>query len=495
MTSLWIDRAPALPTDGVESPRQFDEIIVGAGITGLITAVLLARAGRRVAVLEARFVGAVTTGNTTAKLSVLQGAHLQKVAARNTAGVTQAYVDANLAGQRWVLDFAAQHGVPVQRRSAVSYATAASGRDTVQREYDVARDAGLPVELSVDAGLPFETTAAVSLADQAQFDPMQLLAALAVEFRGLGGVIRTGVTVLGLRAANPVVVRTTSGEFTADRVVLATGVPVLDRGLYFAKLKAQRSFAAAFGVPGTDGALPRDMYLSVDEPSRSIRTAPDGDGELLLVGGNGYEVGRHPSPAMLAADLRRWTTSHWPGAELTNEWSAQDYETPHGVPFVGWLPRGRGRVFLATGYEKWGMTNAAQCALTLAGDLLGDLPEWAQTMRHRVTLPAAIGAGIGMNAAVAKHYAVGWTRALTHRLPDGTPAEGAGTIGRVGLRPTAESTVDGRSCRVSGVCPHLGAVLTWNDAETSWDCPAHGSRFTASGARIEGPALRGLTRR
>src|SRR3954470_16799950 len=176
MTSLWIDRAPAIPTDGADTPRHFDEVVVGAGITGLITALLLARAGRRVAVLEARAVGAVTTGNTTAKLSVLQGSHLQKVAARNTAKVVQAYVDANLAGQRWVLDFAEAGGVSVQRRRAVSYASSEAGVETVQREYECARDAGLPVELVErhdDVGLPFETAAAVVLAEQAEFDPLE----------------------------------------------------------------------------------------------------------------------------------------------------------------------------------------------------------------------------------------------------------------------------------------------------------------------------------
>ncbi|MET0976281.1 MAG: FAD-dependent oxidoreductase [Leifsonia sp.] len=494
MTSLWIDRAPAVPVDGPDGPRRFDEIVVGAGITGLITALLLVRAGRRVAVLEAREVGAVATGNTTAKLSVLQGAHLQKVAARNTRDVTQAYVDANIAGREWVLGFAADHGVPVQRRRAVSYAAASTGMDTLLREYDCARGAGLPVTFAEDAGLPFATAGAVILDDQAQFDPMAMLAALAAEFRGLGGVIRTGVSVLGLRAVRPVTVRTTGGEFEAERVVLATGTPVLDRGLYFAKLRALRSFAAAFRLGGSD-VLPRGMYLSVDGPTRSIRSAPDPDGDLLLVGGNGYEVGRHPSPAALAADLQDWTTTNWPSAERTHAWSAQDYETPHGVPFVGWLPRGRGRVYLATGYDKWGMTNAAQCGLTLAADLMGELPDWAATLRRRATLPAAIGAGIGMNAAVAKHYAVGYARALTHRLPDVAPEDGAGAVGRVGVVPTAVSTIDGRTCRLSAVCPHLGAVLAWNDAEASWDCPAHGSRFTASGDRLEGPAARGLRAR
>ncbi|MEJ3405390.1 FAD-dependent oxidoreductase [Rathayibacter sp. YIM 133350] len=491
MTSLWLDRSPAIETD-VLGRRDFDEIVVGAGLTGLTTALLLARAGRRVAVLEARDVGAVATGNTTAKLSLLQGSHLQKIRSKNTEAVLQAYVAANLAGQRWMLDFAATHAVPVQRRTAYSYATTPEGARTVEAEFTAASAAGLPVTLEPDAGLPFPTTAAVALADQAEFDPMHVLAALAREFRSLGGVLHTGVRLVGAKAIHPVAVHTTVGAFRAERLVLATGTPVLDRGLYFAKLRALRSYAASYRVAaGT--ALPSEMYLSVDSPSRSIRTTPDGEGgELLVVGGNGHVVGRDPSPAALVENLHEWTLTHWAGAERTNWWSAQDYETPHGVPFVGWLPRGRGRIFVATGYDKWGMTNAAQCALTLAADLLGGEPEWARTLHHRPTLPAAIATGIGMNAAQLKYYAVGWAGALSRRLPDAAPAEGAGVVGRAGVAPTAESTVEGLTCRVSAICSHQHAILGWNDAEKSWDCPAHGSRFAPDGAVLEGPAKEGL---
>ncbi|MRG59055.1 FAD-dependent oxidoreductase [Agromyces sp. CFH 90414] len=502
MTSLWLDPAPIIETDGADSPRAFDEVVVGAGLTGLVTAVLLARAGRRVGVLEARTVGAVTTGNTTAKLSVLQGAHLQHVRRRTSERVLRAYVEANLAGQAWLRAYLAERGLPVQVRDAVSFAASPDGRSTVEREVEAARSAGLPVTTQLAEQLPFEVHAAVRLRDQAQFDPMDALAALAAEFRALGGVIRTGVRMTGARVGRPVRVRTTAGEFTAERLVIATGIPILDRGLYFAKLRGHRSYAAAYR---TDAPLPQGMYLSVDSPTRSIRTAPEPDvaagaPELLLVGGYGHEVGREPSPRSRVDGLEAWTQQVWPGARQTHRWSAQDYETPHGVPFVGWLPRGRGRVFVATGYDKWGMTNAVQCALTLAGDLLGELPEWARTLRHRVSRPAAIGAGIGMNAAVAKHYAVGWARAMTRPAPDATP-EGGGAVGRAtrpGGRvplPTAVSTVDGVTCRVSGMCPHLGAVLAWNDAERTWDCPAHASRFTADGRLLEGPAKRGLRTR
>ncbi len=492
MTSLWLDRAPRIETDGFEAGRRFDEVVVGAGITGLVTALLFARAGRRVAVVEARRVGAVNTGNTTAKLSVLQGAHLQRIQDFSYRKIVQAYVDANLEGLAWMSRYADDHGIPIQHKDAVSYAATRQGVRTVNREYDIAKAVGLPVRKATDVGLPFETHAAVVLPGQAQFDPMDVLATLAADFRSHGGRIFEGVRVQRAKAGDPVTVVTDRGELRASHLLITTGTPMLNRGLYFAKLKPKRSYALSFRVPGV---LPPAMYLSVDPPTRSIRTTPSADGDLLLIGGNGHTVGRSPSPKAAVQDLEAWTLAHWPGAERTHAWSAQDYETPHKVPFVGWMPRGRGRIFVATGYDKWGMTNSVQAALTLAADILGGHQPWAKILHRRVTTPRAWAWGLGLNADVAAQFAKGYTKLLLSRLPDSPPEEGHGIVGREGLVPTAVSTVNGVTCRVSPICAHMRAVVNWNDQEQSWDCPAHGSRYDADGTLLEGPAVRNLRRR
>lgn len=488
--SIWRAAHPPVPGDAFEPDAHYDDLVAGAGLSGLVTALLLQRSGRRVAVFEGLDVGGAATGGTTAKLSLLQGEHLGLIRAHNTAAVTEAYVASNLAGAEWLLDYLATAGVPVQRRTAFSYASTADGLATLRREHAVARESGLATRFVDRLDVPFPAVGAVALDDQAQFDPMAVLTALAADFRALGGVLVPRTRVLGMRASAPVRVRTSRGNVTADRAYLLTGSPILDRGLYFAKLTAHRSYLVSFrGAP----ALPEGMYLSVDEPTRSLREVELNGERLLLVGGNGHPPGREDSARERIADLVVWTQRHFPGAEPTAAWGAQDFRSPHRVPFVGWLPRGRGRIFLATGYDKWGMTNAVAAALTLAADLASETPRWAEVLHHRPTRPVVVAEGARAGLAVARWAASRWWSAW--RTPPVVPLEGTGLVTHRGLHPVAVATVEGERCAVSGVCTHLGGVVHWNDLERSWDCPLHGSRFAADGSVLEGPAVRPLSPR
>lgn len=492
VTSLWLDRTTPLTSDPFPLNVCVDDVVVGAGLTGLVTALLLTRAGRSVVVIEARSVGAVTTGNTTAKLSLLQGTQLSSILTNHSPRVARAYVDANRAGQQWLVDYCGGHGVPIQRRDAYTYAGTRKGAIAVRAEFTASRIAGLDVSHETELDLPYPTHGAVKLAGQYQFDPVEVLHALAAELRAGGGRLVEGVRVLGVDAGATATVKTTAGSLSAETVVLASGVPILDRGLYFAKVAAMRSYATAFTVPG---AVPADMYLSTDSPSRSLRTARHNDRELLLVGGNGHPVGREKPTQAQVDDLVEWTGANFPGAELTHTWSAQDYVSHNHVPFVGKLPRGRGHVYLATGYSKWGMTNAPAAAINLSAQILEqEQPRWAKILGHRVSSPVTALTGARANAAVGFQAASGWARAASTPLgARATPEEGAGTVGRRGVSPLATSTVDGVTCAVSAICPHLGGIVTWNDAERSWDCPLHGSRFAPDGTVLEGPAVKGLS--
>ncbi|MCB0897149.1 MAG: FAD-dependent oxidoreductase [Nocardioides sp.] len=460
LTSLWNDRRPHVDPVPPAVAGEWDVVVVGGGLTGLTTAGLLARAGKSVLVIEARHVGAGTTGGSTAKVSLLQGTHYSRIARRHPAPVLRRYADANAEGLAWIARFCTEHGVDHQRRPAYTYAHGEKGARSVRSELDALHRAGVEEATWVDeVPLPFATAGAVRLDDQLQLDPVELVDALAADARAHGVVIAEGARVERVHGRRPHRVVTEAGDADADTVVIATNMPILDRGGFFARAKPARSYSLAFRTaePAVDG-----MFLSADQPSRSLRDAPDADGPLLLVGGEGHKVGASTSEREHLDRIRAWTAEHFPGASETHAWSAQDYLPHHALPYAGPLLPGAEGILVAGGYSKWGLTNGVAAALALSGRILGGHLPWASAYEPWSTRElSGLPDGLRINAGVAVEMTTGWFHKLT------------GAIGGGEERP---------------VCTHLGGVLRWNDAEESWDCPLHGSRFAPDGSVLEGPA-------
>jgi glycine/D-amino acid oxidase-like deaminating enzyme len=503
MTSLWLaDQAePLIATRGVDGAQNStDVVVVGAGITGLTTAVLLARAGRQVTVVEAFRVGAGATGNTTGKVSLLQGTKLSRINAKHGREVLRDYVSGNTEGRDWLLRYCEKHGISVQREDDHAYAQSPDSVRTARSVLAATREAGLDAEWIETADVPFPFHGGVRLPDQAQIDPMPVLNSLVTELEAHRGRLLEGVRVTSISGTSSLRITLEANgsanrselqqvSIKAAQCILATGIPILDRGGFFARVKPQRSYCLAFDVPGD---ITRPMFIAIDSPTRSVRYAPSATGEKLIVGGAGHTVGRSESAAADIEELKKWTALHFPGAVQTHFWSAQDYHPIDELPYVGPLLPKSERIFVATGFDKWGMSNGVAAALSLSSQILGGRMDWRRAFAswspHEV---AGLTSALKSNLEVGFNLAKGWVTPIAASGEE--PSEGDGVVTGPPWHLEAKSVVDGETCVVSPVCPHLGGIVTWNDADHAWECPLHGSRFAPDGTLLEGPATKSLT--
>ena len=469
-STFW-DRSTEALVPPAPTGESYDDVVVGAGAVGLSVATTLAERGRSVLVIEAHeAVGHGTTARSTGKLALLQGTRLSTIA--NDAGLDAAgdYLAMCREALEWVHPVLERHDVATAVRPSASWGEDPGDIDATREEDAAARALGLGTrwQRSAPDGLPGH--GAVVLDDELQVDALAYTVALAHEAMAAGVDISVGRRVTKVTGHPRAVVGCDDGSaVTATQVVLATGIPILDRSLAFATTKPVRSYALAFASPGAE----LTMSVSIGQAAISVRDAA-GSGsttsEAVVVGGLSHPVARGGSEAQRIETLRRWTREHLPAAgEELDAWSAQDYTTPDGRPLVGRLP-GATPVHAVTGFGKWGLLAGVGAARRLAeamvsGSDAGRLPA------PRLAGPRRAATLTAWNGEVGATMVSGWLGAARH-----------------GSRPRATSTIDGCRRSVSGVCPHLGGVVRWNDAEETWDCPLHASRFGPDGRVLEGPS-------
>ena len=427
MRSIWEQTARLPQFDALTGGVQADVLIIGGGMAGILCAYFLEQAGVDYLLLEADRICGGVTGNTTAKITSQHGLIYSRLAREFGLEAARLYLEANEAALARYRSLCREIDCDFQEQDAYVYSR--GRRDKLENEVAVLEQLGVPARLVSDLPLPIPAAGAVRFPGQAQFHPLRFIAAIA---RGLR--IHEHTKVLSLRDGEAV---TSGGTVRAGKVVAATHFPLLNRhGSYFLKLYQHRSYVLALrGAPELEG-----MYVDEAEDGLSLRSYHG----LLLLGGGGHRTGKKGGGwAELSAVAQR----AYPNAREAARWATQDCMSLDGVPYIGQYSARTPGLFVAAGFNKWGMTSSMAAAMLLTDLVRGrDNPYAALFSPSRSILRPQLAA----NAL-----------------------EAAANL----LTPTVPR------------CPHMGCALKYHRQEHSWDCPCHGSRFAQDGRLLDNPAM------
>lgn len=493
--SLWEATAelPTLPTLGQDTAA--DVCVVGAGIAGLTTAYLLARAGRRVVVLDSHTLAGGQTRHTTAHLSNqldiyyselerLYGEEISRHAAQShTAAID--YAETITHEEQIDCDF--------QRLDAYLFAPPGQSISDLDQEYEAARrTAVLRVERLERAPLEhFATGPAIRFPRNGQFHPLKYLRGLAEAIQRYKGQLYGQSRAVEIEGGRDARVQTAAGPTVrAGAVVVATNTPINDRVAIHTKQAPCRTYAVALRVPV--GSVPRGLYYDTLEPYHYLRlqTEPTEAGPVdwLIVGGEDHKTGQASDTAERWERLEDWARLRFPGASSAEyRWTGQVLVTLDGLAFIGRNPLDSDNVFIATGDNGMGITHGTIAGMLLSDLILGKQNPWAQLFDPSRKPLRTIRKFAEENANVAAQY-TSWLTAGEVASVDEI-ANGQGALLRRGLAKVAVYRDEqGHLTERSATCTHLGCIVVWNGATSTWDCPCHGSQFSPQGEVLNGPA-------
>lgn len=491
--SLWWKTRPAPGGPPLAEDLTVDVAVLGAGLTGLTAATLLAREGRSVAVLEADRIASGTTGGTSAHVTQVPDRRYRELRSKFGAEQLRLVADSTRAALERIHAFVEEESIDCDfaRVPAYLYTESRDQVSQIQEELEAAQEAGLPVALARELPLPFPVAAAVCYEDQARFHPTAYALGLAEAARRSGARLFEGSRVVDIEAGEPCSVRTEAGRtVTARAVILATHTPA-GFNLLQTEIEPMRSYVLAVRLAGGQ-APPDGLFWDTDDPYHYTRLQPREGGDLLVVGGADHKTGHEEETEASYRDLEAYVRDRWPVASIEYRWSSQFYEPIDGLPYIGASPMGR-NVYVGTGYSGMGMVFSTLAAMLLADELAGRANPWLEVYRtSRIKPLAGGGQFLKMNLGVAKDFVK--DRVAAPKLEDVSeiPAGEGRVVEIQGEKVAVYRSEQGEVHAVSAVCTHAYCLVHWNSAEKTWDCPCHGGRYTVRGEVIEGPPIEGL---
>lgn len=424
--SIWLETSHAPEFEALKTDAKTDVLIIGGGIAGILCAYMLKQAGVGYMLVEADRICQGITRNTTAKITAQHGLIYDKLIREFGVEAARMYLEANLKAVEKYRELCREIDCDFEKKDSFVYA-----RDTlknIEKEIKALEKIGFAAEFSGDLPLPISTVGAVKFRDQAQFHPLKFLYAIAENLN-----IYEHTKVLAFEQ-NKVI--TNGGKISAEKTIVATHFPLLNKhGGYFLKLYQDRSYVVALKTAQNINGV----YIDESDKGLSFRNYKD----LLLLGGGSHRTGKKGGDWH---ELDEFARTHYPASKEVCRWATQDCMSLDGVPYIGQYSKNTPNLFVATGFNKWGMSSAMVSAMLLSDMVLDKENEYAKVFSPSRTI---LRPQLAVNAAGAV------VNLITPTVPR---------------------------------CPHMGCALKYNKAEHSWDCPCHGSRFAENGELLDNPA-------
>lgn len=483
--SYWKETSTFNPFPKLENDINTDICIVGGGITGVLTALMLVKQNISVTIIEANSISNGVTAYTTAKVTSQHGVMYDELLRNHGIEKAQIYYKA----QNWGLNFIKETVETMKINCDFSiedaYLYSQLDGDTLEREHRAYQALNIPGKLADRTDLPFAVKSALSMSNQARFHPLAYLSQIITELVSQGCNIFENTVAVEITKDNDnqIVSTKTGSKIKCKRVVVATHFPFVDKlGFYFARLQAEKSYILALK---SNWDYPGGMYINIEDPKRSIRQSTYNNENLLLIGGESHPTGKIEPTINHYKNLLDFAYQFFDISEVTYRWSTQDLVSTDNLPFVGEISGTSKKVLVATGFRKWGFTNAAASA-----KLITDIITEQDNEFSELVSPSRFGSllGLGKNLiTVSKKLVTGKVKSA-HKTVEELSLDEGGLVTVFGRKCGAYRDAEGAVHLVDTTCTHMGCELSWNNAEKTWDCPCHGSRFNYDGNVVEGPA-------
>lgn len=493
-TSLWQKNVETYSPKHTElKDNTFNVLIVGGGVTGITTALLLQKAGKRCMVAEAHNLCFGTTGGTTAHLNTFLDTSYDQI--RSRFGEEDAQVIARATAS--ALDLYRSHieeykiDCGYAQKDGYLFAQDEKQAEELEKIYEASRQAGVDVAYTDRIPVPMEFTKAIVYHEQAQIHPVRYVHALAKAFEAAGGVIVQDCRVLDVKETDKTLeVETSQGQVTTGSLIWATHIPPGINLLHF-RCAPYRSYAMA--VTLKNNAYPDDLSYDMYDPYHYYRTQEVDGKKYLIAGGEDHKTGHEENTEACFAKLEAHLRTHFEVDEIVHKWSSQYFEPADGLAYIGHLPGNPEQVLVATGFGGNGMTYSHVAAITLTQMIISGRSDYEKLFSpDRVKPVAGFVNFVKENADVIKEF-VGkrLSKEKLTTLADLAPGE-ARVVKYEGKSLAVYKDESGELYALNPVCTHAKCTVGWNSAEKTWDCPCHGARYSILGDVLTGPARKGL---